>query len=248
MMKGAGPPTPFMDTHHSQLTINICAGLTIVLVSWARGGQLGRRGKGYQVQQPSLVLGIARVGSGRAGSSKRFSQMQSLLCSTCNHIACCRTFRLMMARAQCVLEFPLACGIGVGTPVRVRGVPVGSVLTVNPSLEKVEVLVEVSDHTPVLSHIWLGCGVHAHPAVDTMEMLRSGFNSKGWETLHAWAWVYPVIHIIPETPEVAKHLVQACACQQALLPGSAGQEEHHSDPSELQHRGKSERPHSRASH
>ena len=45
---------------------------------------------------------------------------------------------------QCVLEFPLACGIGVGTPVRIRGVPVGSVLTVNPSLEKVEVLVEVS--------------------------------------------------------------------------------------------------------
>jgi ABC-type transporter Mla subunit MlaD len=42
-----------------------------------------------------------------------------------------------------VLEFPLACGITVGTPVRIRGVPVGSVLTVNPSLEKVEVLVEV---------------------------------------------------------------------------------------------------------
>ena len=44
---------------------------------------------------------------------------------------------------QCVLEFPLACGITVGTPVRIRGVPVGSVLSVNPSLEKVEVLVEV---------------------------------------------------------------------------------------------------------
>jgi hypothetical protein len=42
-----------------------------------------------------------------------------------------------------VLEFPLACGITAGTPVRIRGVPVGSVLTVNPSLEKVEVLVEV---------------------------------------------------------------------------------------------------------
>jgi ABC-type transporter Mla subunit MlaD len=42
-----------------------------------------------------------------------------------------------------VLEFPLACGITVGTPVRIRGVPVGSVLSVNPSLEKVEVLVEV---------------------------------------------------------------------------------------------------------
>ena len=47
------------------------------------------------------------------------------------------------AHVQCVLEFPLACGITVGTPVRIRGVPVGSVLSVNPSLEKVEVLVEV---------------------------------------------------------------------------------------------------------
>ena len=27
-----------------------CAGLAIVLISWARGGQLGRRGKGYQVR------------------------------------------------------------------------------------------------------------------------------------------------------------------------------------------------------
>ena len=37
------------------------AAFTIVLVSWARGGQLGRRGRGYQVrpallEQPVLVL------------------------------------------------------------------------------------------------------------------------------------------------------------------------------------------------
>jgi ABC-type transporter Mla subunit MlaD len=43
-----------------------------------------------------------------------------------------------------VLEFPLACGITVGTPVRIRGVPIGSVLSLNASLEKVEVLTEVS--------------------------------------------------------------------------------------------------------
>ena len=53
------------------------------------------------------------------------------------------TRKELHARVQCVLEFPLACGITVGTPVRIRGVPVGSVLSVNPSLEKVEVLVEV---------------------------------------------------------------------------------------------------------
>ena len=53
---------------------------------------------------------------------------------------------LTLVIVQCVLEFPLACGITVGTPVRIRGVPVGSVLSVNPSLEKVEVLVEVRLH------------------------------------------------------------------------------------------------------
>jgi len=60
-------------------------GFAFMLVSWARGGQLGRRGQGYQA----------------------------------------------------ILEFPEACGISVGTPVRIRGVPVGGVLSVQPSLEKV---------------------------------------------------------------------------------------------------------------
>ncbi|KDD73686.1 hypothetical protein H632_c1927p0, partial [Helicosporidium sp. ATCC 50920] len=63
-------------------------GFSLMLVSWARGGQLGRRGRGYQA----------------------------------------------------ILELPLACGVSVGTPVRLRGVPVGSVLRVTPSLERVEVL------------------------------------------------------------------------------------------------------------
>jgi len=49
---------------------------------------------------------------------------------------------------QCVLEFPLACGITVGTPVRIRGVPVGSVLAVHPSLERVEVLAEARPACP----------------------------------------------------------------------------------------------------
>ncbi|CAK0785439.1 hypothetical protein CVIRNUC_008648 [Coccomyxa viridis] len=98
-------------------------GLAIVLTSWARGGQLGRRGKGY----------------------------------------------------QCVLEFPLACGIGVGTPVRIRGVPVGSVLTVNPSLEKVEVLVEIKKSSTVIprnSHIEANqSGLIAEPLIDITPQL-----------------------------------------------------------------------------
>lgn len=56
-----------------------------MLIAWARGGQLGRRGQGYQA----------------------------------------------------ILEFPDACGITVGTPVRIRGVQVGGVLAVQPSLQQV---------------------------------------------------------------------------------------------------------------
>ena len=46
---------------------------------------------------------------------------------------------------QAIFEFPHACGIQVGTPVRIRGVGVGSVLSVRPSLEQVDVLVEIDD-------------------------------------------------------------------------------------------------------
>ena len=73
-------------------------GFALMLISWARGGQLGRRGQGYQA----------------------------------------------------ILEFPVACGISVGTPVRIRGVPVGGVLSVQPSLTRVDVLVEMRDTTTVI--------------------------------------------------------------------------------------------------
>ena len=41
------------------------------------------------------------------------------------------------------IELPMACGITIGTPVRIRGVQVGQVLNVKPSLERVDVLCEV---------------------------------------------------------------------------------------------------------
>ncbi|KAK4347688.1 hypothetical protein RND71_034027 [Anisodus tanguticus] len=44
-----------------------------------------------------------------------------------------------------VLEFEQACGICTGTPVRIRGVNVGNVIKVNPSLRNVEAVVEVED-------------------------------------------------------------------------------------------------------
>lgn len=43
-----------------------------------------------------------------------------------------------------VFEFEQACGICTGTPVRIRGVNVGNVIRVNPSLKSIEAVVEVS--------------------------------------------------------------------------------------------------------
>lgn len=42
-----------------------------------------------------------------------------------------------------VFEFAQACGISTGTPVRIRGVTVGNVIRVNPSLKNIEAVVEV---------------------------------------------------------------------------------------------------------
>lgn len=93
-------------------------GFGLMLVSWARSGQLGRRGQGYQA----------------------------------------------------ILEFPVACGISVGTPVRIRGVPVGGVLSVQPSLERVDVLVEIKDATTVIPRNSLieanQSGLIAEPLID----------------------------------------------------------------------------------
>ncbi|XP_059656811.1 protein TRIGALACTOSYLDIACYLGLYCEROL 2, chloroplastic [Cornus florida] len=44
-----------------------------------------------------------------------------------------------------VFEFSQACGICTGTPVRIRGVTVGNVIRVNPSLKNIEAVVEVED-------------------------------------------------------------------------------------------------------
>ncbi|KAK6937154.1 Mce/MlaD [Dillenia turbinata] len=44
-----------------------------------------------------------------------------------------------------VFEFPQACGISNGTPVRIRGVTVGNVIQVKPSLKSIEAVVEVED-------------------------------------------------------------------------------------------------------
>ncbi|KAL5543196.1 hypothetical protein UlMin_010906 [Ulmus minor] len=49
-----------------------------------------------------------------------------------------------------VFEFAQACGISTGTPVRIRGVTVGNVVRVNPSLRYIEAVVEVEDDKIVI--------------------------------------------------------------------------------------------------
>ncbi|CAI0541059.1 unnamed protein product [Linum tenue] len=53
--------------------------------------------------------------------------------------------RSKFRKYQAVLEFSQACGICTGTPVRIRGVTVGNVVKVNPSLKSIEAVVEVED-------------------------------------------------------------------------------------------------------
>lgn len=53
--------------------------------------------------------------------------------------------RSQLRKYQAVFEFSNACGICVGTPVRIRGVAVGKVVHVNSSLKCIEAVVEVED-------------------------------------------------------------------------------------------------------
>ncbi len=130
-------------------------GFALMLISWARGGQLGRRGQGYQA----------------------------------------------------ILEFPVACGISVGTPVRIRGVPVGGVLNVQPSLERVDVLVEIKDTTTVI------------PRNSLIEANQSGLIAE------------PLIDITPQAPVpeyTANPLDEECeregkvVCHQGRIKGERG--------------------------
>ncbi|PWA93701.1 hypothetical protein CTI12_AA068660 [Artemisia annua] len=49
-----------------------------------------------------------------------------------------------------VFEFSQACGISTGTQVRIRGVTVGNVIRVNPSLKSIEAVVEVDDDKTII--------------------------------------------------------------------------------------------------
>lgn len=51
--------------------------------------------------------------------------------------------RSRFRKYQAVFEFSQACGICVGTPVRIRGVTVGNVVRVDSSLKSIDATVEV---------------------------------------------------------------------------------------------------------
>ncbi|KAF8397491.1 hypothetical protein HHK36_016408 [Tetracentron sinense] len=53
--------------------------------------------------------------------------------------------RSRLRKYQTGFEFAQACGISMGTPVRIRGVTVGNVIRINPSLKSIEAIVEVED-------------------------------------------------------------------------------------------------------
>ncbi|KAL8130548.1 hypothetical protein V2J09_019703 [Rumex salicifolius] len=58
--------------------------------------------------------------------------------------------RSKFRKYSAVIEFSQACGIATGTPVRIRGVNVGNVIRVNPSLRNIEAVVEVDDDKIVI--------------------------------------------------------------------------------------------------
>lgn len=76
---------------------------------------------------------------------------------------------------SCTVQFPEACSITVGTPVRLRGIQVGSVLNVQPHLDRVDVLIEVTDENTVIprnSRIFANqSGLIAEPLVDIMPQM-----------------------------------------------------------------------------
>ncbi|KAL5716693.1 Protein TRIGALACTOSYLDIACYLGLYCEROL 2 [Ranunculus cassubicifolius] len=59
-------------------------------------------------------------------------------------------FRSRLRKYQAVVEFSQACGMSTGTPVRIRGVTVGNVIRINPSLKSIDAVVEVEDEKVII--------------------------------------------------------------------------------------------------
>ncbi|CAK8565236.1 unnamed protein product [Lathyrus sativus] len=58
--------------------------------------------------------------------------------------------RSNFSKYTATFEFSQASGISTGTPVRIRGVTVGDVIRVNPSLKSIEAVVEIEDDKTII--------------------------------------------------------------------------------------------------
>ncbi|XP_078179001.1 trigalactosyldiacylglycerol2 [Carex rostrata] len=94
--------------------------------------------------QPLSDFGFGRKSIWEGGVGLFFVSGAAILALT---LAWLRGFQLRsrFRKYQAVFEFSQACGICVGTPVRIRGVTVGNVVRVDSSLKSIDATVEVDD-------------------------------------------------------------------------------------------------------
>ncbi|KAJ9517518.1 hypothetical protein QJQ45_025002 [Haematococcus lacustris] len=108
---------------------------------------------------------------------------------------------------QITVELPLACGVTVGTPLRIRGVQVGQVLNVRPSLQRVDVLCEVNDVSTVIPRNSIieanQSGLIAEPLLDVTPVMP----------LPAW-------RAGPHEPDCSKE--GALVCEHGRITGQPG--------------------------
>lgn len=95
-----------------------------------------------QTLQPLSDFGFGRKSIWEGGVGLFMVSGAALLALT---LAWLRGFQLRsrFRKYQTVFEFSQACGICVGTPVRIRGVTVGNVVRVDSSLKSIDATVEV---------------------------------------------------------------------------------------------------------
>ena len=81
--------------------------------------------------------------------------------------------RAKFRKYQTVFELSQASGICTGTPVRIRGVTVGTVIRVNPSLKNIEAVAEVYLLVAPFNHVLTVSHVRVFLCLCRLKMIRS---------------------------------------------------------------------------